>query len=76
MLVAYRELEREAKKADMTMQEYIVDGPDPINVGVFLEDSIAVAGVGTAALCIGELSIYFFGWLPGCLGQSVSQQVT
>ena len=29
----------------MTPRDYVVDGPDPINVGVFLEDAIAV-GVG------------------------------
>jgi hypothetical protein len=26
-----------------------VDGPDPVNVAVFLEDAIAVGGVGLAA---------------------------
>lgn len=51
--VAWDEVSKEAKKRGMTPYQYIVDGPDPINVGVFLEDAIAVGGVGTAALCIG-----------------------
>ena len=41
-LVAWRELSREAKKAGMSTRDYIVDGPDPVNVAVFLEDAIAV----------------------------------
>ena len=52
MSVAWRELVRESTKAGMTPTDYILNGPDPISVGVFLEDTIAVGGVGVAATCI------------------------
>jgi len=51
--VAWNELKREAKKAGMSTWEYIVDGPDPVNVAVFLEDAIAVGGVLVASAGIG-----------------------
>jgi zinc transporter 9 len=51
-LVAWREIKREAFLLSMTPMEYLQRGPDPINVAVFLEDAVAVVGVGLAACCI------------------------
>lgn len=34
-----------------------MDGPDPVNVAVFLEDAIAVGGVGVAATGIALTAI-------------------
>lgn len=51
--VAWGELSREAKKSGMSTRAYIVDGPDPVNVAVFLEDAIAVGGVAMAVTGIG-----------------------
>jgi len=51
--IAWKELSREAKRAGMTSKDYITHGPDPVNVAVFLEDVIAVGGVGVAAAGIG-----------------------
>eukprot|EP00613_Pedinella_sp_CCMP2098_P067502 CAMPEP_0171988880 /NCGR_PEP_ID=MMETSP0993-20121228/276128_1 /TAXON_ID=483369 /ORGANISM="non described non described, Strain CCMP2098" /LENGTH=716 /DNA_ID=CAMNT_0012641857 /DNA_START=77 /DNA_END=2228 /DNA_ORIENTATION=+ len=51
--IAWIELSREAKRAGMTSKDYITHGPDPVNVAVFLEDVIAVGGVGVAAAGIG-----------------------
>jgi len=50
--IAWGELSREAKKAGLTTRNYIMNGPDPVNVAVFLEDAIAVGGVGVAAVGI------------------------
>lgn len=48
MLVALHEIRREAAKSGMRTWHYIRYAPDPLNVGVFLEDSAAVAGIGVA----------------------------
>lgn len=48
MMVAWHEISREAGKANMTALDYIRYSPDALNVGVFLEDSAAVAGIGVA----------------------------
>jgi hypothetical protein len=47
--VAFTEVRREAKKHGMSIRQYLVDGPDPLNPAVLLEDSVAVVGVGVAA---------------------------
>jgi hypothetical protein len=39
------------------LQAYILEGPDPVNVAVFLEDAIAVGGVGVAAIGISLTAI-------------------
>jgi zinc transporter 9 len=51
-LVAWNEIKRESFLLSMTPLEYLRRGPDPINVAVFLEDAVAVVGVGVAASCI------------------------
>lgn len=47
--VAFQEIKREATKHGMTIRQYLIDGPDPLNPAVLLEDSVAVVGVGVAA---------------------------
>jgi hypothetical protein len=39
-----------------TAQEYIKRAPDPMNIGVFLEDAAALTGIGLAALGMGLAS--------------------
>ena len=51
--VAWKELKSEASKIGMTPREYLIDGPDPLNPAVLLEDSVAVVGIGVAAGSIG-----------------------
>ena len=51
--VAWNEIRSEAKKLGFTPWDYLTKGPDPLNPAVFLEDSVAVVGVGIAAACIG-----------------------
>ncbi len=51
--VAWNEIRAEAKKLGFSPWEYLTKGPDPLNPAVFLEDSVAVVGVGIAAACIG-----------------------
>ena len=46
--VATDEIHREAAKLNLSFREYLVNGPDPINTAVFLEDAVAVSGVGVA----------------------------
>eukprot|EP00302_Diacronema_sp_CCMP2436_P003333 CAMPEP_0179851150 /NCGR_PEP_ID=MMETSP0982-20121206/8097_1 /TAXON_ID=483367 /ORGANISM="non described non described, Strain CCMP 2436" /LENGTH=522 /DNA_ID=CAMNT_0021736651 /DNA_START=34 /DNA_END=1602 /DNA_ORIENTATION=+ len=48
MLMALHEIRREAAKSGLTTLDYIQYAPDPLNVGVFLEDAAAVVGVGVA----------------------------
>lgn len=37
-----------AKKIEMRFWDYVIRGPDPMGVAVFLEDLAAVIGVGVA----------------------------
>lgn len=53
MLVALHEIRREAAKSGVSALEYIRHSPDPLNVGVFLEDAAAVVGVGVAMTSMG-----------------------
>ena len=50
--VAWSEMKREARKLGVSPWEYLTKGPDPLNPAVFLEDSVAVVGVGVAGGCI------------------------
>jgi len=52
LAVAGSELRSAADAEGMSPWEYVRDGPDPVNVAVFLEDSVALCGVGVAAACI------------------------
>ena len=51
--VAFEEVRREAAKDGMTLWEYVRTGSDPVNVGVLLEDSVAVGGSVVAMGCLG-----------------------
>ena len=51
--VAHAELRREAARAGLSVREYVVHGPDPINAAVFLEDAAAVGGVAIALAGLG-----------------------
>jgi len=46
--VAWEELKHEASKLDMGFKDYLMNGPDPINTAVFMEDFVAVSGVTVA----------------------------
>lgn len=46
--VAWEELKHEASKLDMGFKDYLMNGPDPINTAVFMEDFVAVSGVSVA----------------------------
>lgn len=56
--VAWHEMKAEASKLGMTPFQYIMEGPDPLNPAVLLEDSVAVVGVGVAAgsICLTHLT--------------------
>ena len=51
--VAYEEVGREAAKDGKSVWEYVRHGSDPVNVGVLLEDSVAVGGAAVAMSCLG-----------------------
>jgi len=51
--IAYDEIKHECAKVNMGFKQYLIDGPDPINTAVFLEDAVAVSGVGIAGLGVG-----------------------
>jgi solute carrier family 30 (zinc transporter), member 9 len=51
--VALSEVRREAAKDGKTLYEYIRHGSDPVNVGVLLEDAVAVGGAGVAMTALG-----------------------
>ena len=46
-------MRREAAKDGKTLYEYIRHGSDPVNVGVLLEDAVAVGGAGVAMTALG-----------------------
>jgi len=50
--VALEEVTREANKTGSTLFDYIKHGSDPVNVGVLLEDGVAVLGAGVATGCL------------------------
>lgn len=49
----FLQVRREAAKGGITLYEYVKNGTDPVNVGVLLEDTAAVAGAGVAMSCLG-----------------------
>ncbi len=51
--VAWREMVREANKLGMSPRQYLIDGPDPLNPAVLLEDSASVVGILVAGTAIG-----------------------
>ncbi len=51
--VAWKAVSEAAKSANMSMRQYMVDGPDPMGVSVLLEDGAAVLGVMIAAAALG-----------------------
>jgi len=50
--IAVKECRMEAKKANLTLREYILEGSDAMNVAVLMEDGVAVGGCGIAASCL------------------------
>ena len=56
-LVALKDVRRSARKAGMSVQDYIRYGSDPMSVAVLMEDGAAVAGVTVGAICITLASI-------------------
>eukprot|EP00050_Salpingoeca_kvevrii_P016685 m.57643 g.57643 ORF g.57643 m.57643 type:complete len:534 (+) comp7093_c0_seq2:349-1950(+) len=51
--VALREIRKESQRLGVSVREYLIRGPDPINVAVFAEDVVAVSGVAVAGAGIG-----------------------
>ncbi len=52
LLVALRECNREARKAGVTLKEYLLEGSDAMNAAVLMEDAVAVVGCGVGAGCL------------------------
>ena len=50
--VALKSVREQAAAAEMSLMDYIKDGPDPMGVAVLIEDSAACLGIVIAALCL------------------------
>jgi len=58
LYMAIRAIRDGANSLEMSVTEYVLDGPDPMAVAVFVEDSIAVTSVCVSGLALGLTQYY------------------
>lgn len=75
LVVAYRQVKENAAKAGIPFMQYVRAGPDPNDVAVLVEDTVAVTGVGIAGACLG-LTWYCNNPMYDALGMPIVMNIS